>query len=922
MRADSPRPSRFPAFILLLLFAVFSGAAGAGDYAPPYPILDTRNPAAIGLFVAWYEDPDGQLNFGQVSRLAPGQFTVSERETLHFGYSRSTYWFRVALQNTLDTDVSLVLEVPHPTLGHVDLYRPTPDGLYGLVHAGTGSHRVIGDLAHHNYLFTAHIPPNETRTLWFRVHSDLAIDFSLYAWSTEAFSMAREQTRLLTGIILGILVSIAALIAIIRTPGQRGINGWYLASLLSVVLFLFSREGYLGVLMLRQPGLQPLLESGAAIVATITGLQFARVLLGTRTRLPAIDRALGYLFILGAACLVAIPWMDAWLLGPAYTLLAAITMLATLLAATLVWHAGCRDASAYITARMASASVGALIVFGDWALIPRLPAEGTLLIIAATIEALLIARLLFLRGQRARSTAQTESIRHAATSAEQHARADVLDRFSHDARAPLTGVLGMTELLGDTSLTPRQREYVLTIRSAGENLLTLLNDTLDWSRLDTGQVDIQHSDFDLAQLIADSLETVQLRAEEKHIELLVDIDRSIPAHVNGDPARLRQVLCNLLGNAVRMTNRGEVQVHVAASGEPGIVRIEVRDTGVGIPREKLATLFDRGTGEGSSSQGLGLVIARQLVERMGGHIGATSEERRGSTFWITLPLPEAPAHEAVPVDAGILEGKRLLAVDDNAAVRRILQTQATQWGMQVTVADNGQEALAMARSQANLGEPFDAVIVDHNMPGMSGLQLSARIKEDPLIRNDAVIVMLTGLNIAPTDTMARDVGIRRVLTKPVAGRTLQAVLAEEFMRRETFEPDDGVARPLPARMRVLVVEDNVLSQKVIRGMLAKLGVGSDTASNGQEAIDAVQHHRYDLVLMDCEMPVINGYDATQRIRAWERDHARRHTPIIALSAHILQEIKERCREAGMDAHMAKPLDLNELRATLCLYARD
>jgi CheY-like chemotaxis protein/anti-sigma regulatory factor (Ser/Thr protein kinase) len=410
-----------------------------------------------------------------------------------------------------------------------------------------------------------------------------------------------------------------------------------------------------------------------------------------------------------------------------------------------------------------------------------------------------------------------------------------------------------------------------------------------------------------------------LRAEEKHIEIIVDIDPSLPVRVNGDPARLRQVLCNLLGNAVRYTHRGDVQVHVLADSTPHTVRIEVRDTGVGMSREKLAGLLER-TSNAKDSRGFGLVIARQLVERMGGSIGVQSEEHRGSLFWITLPLPASP-DQAIPAGAELLHGKRLLVVDDNAAVRRVIETQATSWGMSATVAENGQDALAAARTHANLGTPFHIVIVDHNMPGMSGLQLAARIKEDPLIRHDAIIVMLTGLNIAPTDTMARNVGIRRVLTKPVAGRALQSVLAEELLRRERFEPDDNTpVSGLPANLRVLVVEDHPLSQKVIRGMLAKLGVRSDVVSNGQEAVEAVQHHSYDLVLMDCEMPVLDGYEATRRIRAWETDNARRAVPIIALSAHILNEIKERCRQAGMNGHMAKPVDLNELRESLRIYS--
>lgn len=918
MRADPARLPRLAA--LLLLWTAWLALVPAGHaHAPPYPILETDRPASLGLFTAWLEDPDGSLDLGQVSRLPPERFTVSDHESLHFGFSRSAWWFRIALQNTLPADADLVLSVPHPSLAHVRFYRTTADGI-GIVEEGASHAHENRKTLSPDFLFTTRVPAGRTQVVWMRVQSDLAIDFSVQAQSPVAFAMTTRGNELLTGLTLGLLLAMALLVTAIWFVSRRDSHRWYLLALLSIVLFVMAREGYLG-LFLPMAGIQAFLESAFALAATLAGLQFARVFLDTSLRAPRTDNLLRLLILSGCGCLAALPWLDTYRLGPLYTLCGAIAMPATLAAGILAWRNGCPDSPGYLLARLFSAIAGSLIVFGDWGLLTRPLPTSHLLIIGASLEALLIARLLFLRDRHARKSREHRRLSDATRDAEQRASTDVLDRFGHDARAPLTGILGMTELLGDTSLSPRQREYVHTIRGAGENLLALLNDTMDSSRLDAGQLHLQDAVFDLAQVLADSLEGIQLRAEEKHLELLLDIDPALPTHVRGDPARLQQVAGNLLAHSVGLTNRGEIHVQVMPGAGPDQIRFEVRDTGAGIPRDQLEGLFRKNRDAGGSP-GLGLVIAKQLVGHMGGEIGVLSEERRGTLYWFTLPLPAAvaPAGNAPAPELSILEGKRLLVVDDNAAIRQVLGTLGTRWGMQVMVADNGQEALALARSQANLGEPFDAVVVDHNMPGMSGLQLAARIKEDPLIRNDAVIVMLTGLNIAPTETMARNVGIRRVVTKPVAGRTLQRALAEEFERRESFEPPAGSGEPLPDRLRVLVVEDNTMSQKVIRGMLAKLGVRSDIASNGQEAIEAILHHRYDLILMDCEMPVVNGYDATKRIRAWERDHNRPRTPVIALSAHILHEIRERCREAGMDAHLAKPIDLNELRATLQVYA--
>lgn len=907
------------AFLVLVLLS-----ARAAAWAPPYPIIDTAERTSLGLFIAWTADPSGDLSIEQVQQLDPQRFVVSERDELNFGLTGDSYWFRIALQNTHDTEEILLLEIPHPQLSVIEFYRPTADG-YRMTRGGTATTRVIGDFEHQDFLFRVEVPAGATQTYWFRVQSDMALGFSLHAERPDAFARTKGIAQIVLGVLIGILVGLVLFNAVAWLVLRERTFGWYLLFLVAVIVFLLAKQGYIGVLFLRAPDVQPLVESCAGTLATLIALQFAREFLTTRQHQPALDQAFVYLLAAGAIVLVVLPLAEAEQRMPMYTTLAALAMPLTLYAAWNAMRAGCPDAPRYLGARLISAVSGGLVVASEFGWI-SLPVRGAfLLVVSAGIEGMLIAWALYVRQDRTRRERVQGELSTAVEQAELRARSEFLSRFSHDVRTPLNGILGMTELLGDTSLTPRQREYTLTVRSCSENLLTLLNETLDWTRLESGQLEIQHVDFDLPQLIADAVETVQVRAEEKHIELIVDYDPALPARVNGDPARLRQVLCNLLGNAVRYTHRGEIQIHVAPTDQPHVLRLEVKDTGVGIPRERLAGLFDKtagtrdGTAQGTGeNRGFGLYIARQLIARMGGRVGVQSEEHRGSTFWITLPLPAA-LDQQLSADAGILVGKRLLVVDDNAAVRRVIETQAASWRMHVVSADNAQEALAIARTHANLGTSFDIVILDHNMPGMSGLQLAARIKEDPLIRHDALLIMLTGLNIAPTETMARNVGIRRVLTKPVSGRALQITLIEEFARRERFEPEANAVSSLSPNIRVLVIEDNNLSQKVIRGMLAKLGVRSDVVNNGQEALDAIQHQHYDLLLMDCEMPVMDGYEATRRIRAWESDNARRRTPIVALSAHILKEIKERCRLAGMDAHMAKPVDLNELRETLRVY---
>ena len=493
----------------------------------------------------------------------------------------------------------------------------------------------------------------------------------------------------------------------------------------------------------------------------------------------------------------------------------------------------------------------------------------------------------------------------------------------------MNGVLGMTELLLGTPLSVKQRDYVQTIHSAGNELLTLINEILDISKLESGQIELDDVQFDLNALIDDCLSIFRTKAEQQNVELISFIQPQVPRVISGDPTRLRQTLLSLLESALKKTDEGEILIVVALEerGDAPRLRIAVQDSGQ--PMDELerdallhAELHSKNFLAATRLGGhLGLVIARQLIMLMGGEFGIKTGKSKGTNFWLTLPLdPQLLEHPTSDLDSP-LKGARVLVVDDNDTCRKVLVQQCTAWGLNVSAAASGKEALALLRTKAHLRDYFDIVLLDQNMPGMTGMQLAAKIKEDPSLNHDILLVMLTGISNAPSKIIARNYGIKRILAKPVAGYTLKTTLADELTQRNKGHSAAQIVAnstpttpiSVPSDFRILVAEDNNISTKVIRGMLGKLNLQPDTACNGEEALKAMKSQRYDLVLMDCEMPVLDGFSATEQLRAWEVSNQRVRTPVVALTAHILAEHKDRARQAGMDGHMAKPVELSQLR---------
>lgn len=534
--------------------------------------------------------------------------------------------------------------------------------------------------------------------------------------------------------------------------------------------------------------------------------------------------------------------------------------------------------------------------------------------------------------ERKRSEQKIRELKEAAEAANR-SKSDFLAQMSHEIRTPMNAIVGMADLLWETPLNVEQRQYVRIFRRAGSTLLNLLNDVLDLSKIESGHIELEELDFDLRELLDSVCELLAVRAHEKRLELACRIMPGVPANLRGDPNRLRQILTNLLGNAIKFTERGEVVLRVEQDDtDPaaGVLRFAVSDTGIGIPEEKIARVFERFTQVDASTtrqyggSGLGLTIAKHLVELMGGHIWVESKPGLGTTFFFTAQFGTgrelANETEVQPLD---LKGLRTLVVDDNSTNRLILTETLAAWGALLTTAENGTQALTELVRANRAGEPYGLVLLDCRMPGMDGFEVAEHIHNHSGL-SAMTILMLTSEDRGGDVSRCRSLGVDAYLTKPIQRAELSRAIQSAISKAQPGVDPQVIQEPsyragFQRSLRLLLADDSEDNVFLIQSYLRHSGCSIDVAENGEIAVQKFRSGQYDLVLMDLQMPILDGYLATEQIRKWEREHHWKPVPIIALSAYALQSEIDKSREAGCTAYLTKPIFRQDLLEAIEKY---
>ncbi|MBA1272661.1 hybrid sensor histidine kinase/response regulator [Stutzerimonas azotifigens] len=885
--------------LALLLLCLSLGCKAAA----PVHLPDGDFRLSLGQWLESFEDPKGRLDVAQVLASPPERFEPIESQHANKGKNDSTWWFKVRLDNPRADILRGFVEINYPLLDHIELFLVDASGRQTRQLAGDDYPFDQRPVKVRNFWFPVELSPGST-TLLVKVHSTSSLFVPIYLSTHGASAAAQEHSTALYGGFYGVLLAMFCYNLFLFLSLREPAYFWYLIYNLNIGLFAASFDGLLLKLLPELGGLHGVLIYLLMLTHCFTSVQFSRHFLHTREHFPRLDQ------LLRGAVLVSFAGLVTGLLVPLQTwsILASVAVLSTsiglLLTGAYAWHRGVRYGSYYILA-WGILLVSFIIVTAGSLGFELFGVYGSSVVkVSVAIELITLSigladRITQLKeeGYRSRQAAARARI-------ENQAKSRFLAKMSHEIRTPLSGLLGMLQLLRETRLDGSQRFYVDTISSSGRSLMTVINDILDYARIESGKLVLEDIEFDLETLVSEAMSLFTAQALEKQLSLYISLDPGVPRMVRGDPTRLKQVLLNLLSNAVKFTESGHVALTVSWSRDGnGVAQLQfaVIDTGIGIHPSALPQLFESFSQENSSTSrryggsGLGLAISKELVEMMGGAIDVQSTPGQGSRFLLTLPSPEVP-QPADPLTQ-LLAGRRALLASSDEQAMDALTCLLERWGMHC---ENSQ---TLADCLEQLGGQ-DLLVLMMPLPGQPTEWLEALEYCQP---PQAPLLLLDAPANRPTP---RPVDIRIAL--PLAIAPLREALHGLFAIR-----DESAATPPPPRQRpgvdrpcVLVAEDNQVNQMVIRGFLEKRGYLVTLVDNGQQALDIYRRapSAIQAIVMDCEMPEMDGFEASRQIRAFEAQLGLSPVPIIALTAHLPEEQRERGALAGMNEFLGKPLN--------------
>ena len=929
-RSTLPRATTLPLlvtlfFLPLCLWPDVTRATSAVN------LTDEHDSYRLGLHAWILKDKEGDLGIAEVSSSGfSGRFIASDEQVPNFGYTRSTFWLKFTLKNKTGRDSRWILEIGYPHIDDIRLYTPLPTGHF--LERKTGSTAPYftskKEMTSRHFLFSLDFRKDEEKTCYVRVSSKDSLNVPLTLWTPRAFQGKENREQFYLGIYYGlVLLMILYNLGVFFIIRDRNYLLYVLAVTPHAGLFHFVLNG-LAVEYVFPDSLWWARDSVAFMhsLSIFFSLLFIRHFCDLKKYVPTLDKGLAVLMIWAAVEVVLALTIDYF-----WAITSAVVM--SMAAGALIWP------TLLITYLRGNKVAGmallafSVLIFGGmayglkvWCLIPCNFFSVYSWQIGAALQAAILSmalaeRIRIIRKEKETALRETEIAKQAT-----RAKGDFLANMSHEIRTPMNAILGMAHLAFKTELTPRQRDYLSKIQSSAHNLLRIINDILDFSKIEAGKLDIEPVDFHLEDVLTRLSDVVTLKAHEKRLEILFKADPAIPRTLVGDPLRLDQILINLTNNAIKFTESGEILISIdqVEEGQSHVVlQFAVRDTGIGLTREQMGRLFQSfSQADGSTTRkyggtGLGLAISKRLVEMMDGEIRVESEPGAGSAFIFTAVFGRSKDEEKKrlqpPQD---LVGLRVLVVDDNTSSRIILQEILESFSFEVSLASSGEEGLAEVVEAGN-GRPFDLVIMDWMMPGMDGIEASRLIKNHQRLRTIPTIIMVTAYGGEEVMQHAEQVGVDGFLMKPVSPSVLFESIMQAFDRdipARSLTPREEQKTLKPIRgARILLVEDNEINRQVAREILEGAGLVVETANDGIEAVRKTRATEYDALLMDIQMPGMDGFEATAEIR---KDERYQNLPIIAMTAHAMAGDREKSLDAGMNDHVTKPIDPDGLFSTL------